>query len=103
MRRREYLIEVYGASTLSLHGMARCPWRKGKAFSVKPAGMVEPHPAPPGHSGDRPPGKLPRSKRIKAGLPGTPSGICLKKLGQSGKDCYCGSRSHGGHDASRVG
>lgn len=74
---------------LSPHGMVRCPWRRGKRWDVRPAGIIEPHAKPTGgHSGDVPRGKLQKSKRLKDGPPGSARGTCIN-LYHPG-ECHCG-------------
>ena len=90
MRHREFLIATHNATTLSLHGMAVVPWRRGKRYSVKPAGILEPHPVTGGgDSGNKPEGFISKNKRVKAGPPGSPSGRCLKGTGLA-DTCRCG-------------
>lgn len=87
MRRRLYLIQVYGASTLSSHGMAKCPWRKGKRFPLHIAGIIENHPVTGGgHSGNKPMGKRKKGDRLQPSPPGTPSGKCTRNK----ETCRCG-------------
>lgn len=87
MRHREFLISI-GAKTLSLHGMAKTPWRRGKQIDLHPGGVIEAHTSSQGHSGERPLGKVQKNKRVKTGPPGTPNGICINASRPG--TCACG-------------
>ena len=91
-RHRDVMIEQ-GEPLLSAYGMARYRRRRGQRWPTKPSGVIEPHKSSEGHSGNHPLGKVPKSKRVQAALPGTPNGVCQYRLNAAYKgECNCGKR-----------
>jgi len=90
VRRAQALINL-GAKPLSLFGMPVTPWRKGKRYSIKPVGVIEPHPI----KGDDKGGLKTKKNRFKTGPPGSANGICIE-LRHPG-ECRCGKYQNGRH------
>lgn len=78
---------------LSDHGMTYNPAKRGKRWPLHPDGTIEAHEMKNrnGDSGDHPPGKLPKGRRMKTGAPGSPNGVCIQL--QRPGECRCGKHN----------